>query len=113
MTVVGWCDCWTSPYKQVPFTAERRTALIHRIKKRRYNFNYSDHQNLPFCAPFYDDGVMCALTNTEWNSVMNEVYQDIPRGDRLMPIDIISRKPVNDVLWEKIKWEPKDGEING
>ena len=113
MTVVGWCDCWTSPYEQVSFTSERRTALIHRIKKRRYNFNYSDHQTLPFCAPFYDDGVICALTNSEWNSVMNEVYQDIPRGERLMPIDVIDRRPIDDVLWEKIKWEPKGGESNG
>lgn len=107
--VVGWCDCWTSPYNQVPFTTERREALIHRIKKRNYNFNYSDHQTLPFCAPFYNDGVICALTNDQWNSVMNEVYKDIPRGARKMPIDVINQKPINDVLWEKEKFYEQYG----
>jgi hypothetical protein len=30
-----------------------------------------------------------------------------------MPEDVIDREPINDVLYEKIKWEPKDGETNG
>ena len=27
--------------------------------------------------------------------------------------DVINRKPINTVLYEKEKWEPKDGETNG
>ena len=44
---------------------------------------------------------------------MNEAYKDIPLGERLMPMDVIKRKPINSVLYEKEKFEPKDGETNG
>ena len=111
--VIGWTSAYFSSYPEVKFTKERREALIHRIKKRKYNFNYSDHQYLDYCAPFYADNTICILTKQEWDSVMDEAWADYPRGPRLMPEDVINRKPINTVLYEKEKWEPKDGEING
>lgn len=111
--VVGWADCWTSPYSQAEFTEERRKALVDRVRKRKYNFTYQAHQNLPYCAPFYSDNVICALTKPQWDSVLAEAYKDLPLGERLIPMDIITRKPINSVLYEKEKWEPKDGETNG
>lgn len=110
--VIGWTSAYFSNYPTVAFTKERRSMLVDRIKKRRYNFNHFDHQNIDHCAPFYSDNVLCVLTKDEWNSVMDEAYKEYPRGARLMPEDVIERDPINTVLYEKIKWEPKDGEIN-
>ena len=39
---------------------------------------------------------------------MNEAYKDIPRGQRLMPMDIIDRPLKKSVLYEKEKYEPKE-----
>ena len=89
-SVIGWVDAWGSPYKQVPFTEERRKALIERIRKRRYNFTYETHQNLPYSAPFYNDKVLCVLTKSQWDSVMDEAYKDAPIGARLIPMDVIT-----------------------
>lgn len=113
MTVVGWVDCWTSPYRQAPFSSERKKALVERIRKRRYNFTYDAHQTLPYAAPFYDDNVLCVLNKNQWDMVMDEAYRDIPRGERLMPQDVITTSPKNDVLYEKEKFIPKEGELNG
>lgn len=110
--VVGWTSAYFSNYPTTPFTKERRSMLVDRIKKRKYNFNFFDHQNIDYCAPFYADNVLCVLTKAEWDSVMDEAWADYPRGPRLMPEDIIERKPINSVLYEKEKWEPKDGENN-
>jgi hypothetical protein len=52
------------------------------------------------------------LSKSEWDEVLSEAYNDIPLGARLMPEDVIDIKPVNDVLYEKIKWIPKEGENN-
>ena len=104
MVVIGWVDCWTSPYKQTAFTEERKKALVERIRKRRYNFNFADHQSLPYSAPLFNDNMMCALTKPQWDMVMNEVYNDIPRGTRLLPMDAIEDAPVNGVLYEKRKF---------
>ncbi len=111
--VIGWTSAYFSDYPTVPFTKERRTMLVDRIKKRKYNFNHTDHQFLSYCAPFYADEVLCVLTKQEWDSVMDEAYGEYPRGARLMPEDVIDRKSINTVIYEKIKWEPKDGETNG
>ena len=111
MTVIGWTDAYGSGYPVVTFTAERKKALIERVRKRKYNFNHADHQFLPYAAPFYDDEVICVLTKPQWDSVMSEAYGDLPRGARLMPMDIIDRQPINSVLYEKEKFEPK-GDIN-
>ena len=110
--VIGWTGAYFSNYPNTPFTEERRRPLVDRIKKRKYNFNYWDHCNLNYCAPFYDDNTYCILTKQEWDSVMDEAWADYPRGPRLMPEDVIDREPINGVLYEKKKWE-KDGEANG
>ena len=111
-SVVGWCDAYGSKIPTVTFTEDRRKALIERIKKRKYNFNHFDHEMLG-CAPVYDDNVMCVLTKSQFDSVMNEVYKDIPRGARLMPIDVLHKPPKNGILYEAEKFEPKGGESNG
>ena len=111
MTVIGWTDCWTSPYNQATFTQERRKALVERIRKRKYNFNHFDHEMLSYAAPFFSDKVLCVLTKAQWDSVMDEAYKDFPRGPRLMPMDVIEDKPVNGVLYEKKKFmENNDAE---
>ena len=105
--VVGWTSAFLSPYKTVEFTNERRKMLIDRIKKRQYNFTHTDHQFLSYTAPFYEDGVICVLNKQEFDSVMDEVYAEYPRGARLMPEDVIELEPVDEVLFEKEKWIPK------
>lgn len=112
MTVVGWTSAYLSDYQTVSFTDERKKALIERIRKRRYNFTHQSHQTLPYSAPFYEDNVICVLTKSEWNDVMYEAYKDIPLGQRLMPMDVITTTPKNDVLYEKEKFIPKEGEDN-
>jgi hypothetical protein len=105
--VIGWTSAWLSDYPTTRFTEERRKALVDRIRKRMYNFNHTDHQTLLYTAPFYADNVLCVLTRKEWDSVMDEVYRELPRGRRLMPEDVIDRMPINTVLYEKSKFEPK------
>lgn len=104
--VVGWTSAYLSNYKAVQFTEDRRKALVERIKKRGYNFNFNDHQYLLYGAPFYEDNVVCVLTKQEWDSVMDEAYKEYPRGPRLTPEDVIDRYPINDVIYEKQKFEP-------
>ena len=106
--VVGWTSAYLSPYKNVKFTKERRDTLIDRIRKRQYNFTHSDHSYLDYAAPFYEDEVVCVLTKAEWDGVISDAYKDFPLGPRLMPEDVIDRNPINGVLYEKPKWEPKE-----
>lgn len=111
-TVIGWTDAYGSSYPTVSFTEERRRALIERIRKRKYNFNYFDHEMLG-CAPFYDDGVICVLNKSQFDNVMSEAYKEIPRGVRLLPQDAIDDKPVNGVLYEKKKFYMEGDISNG
>lgn len=113
MTVVGWTTAYLSNYPMAPFSDAHKKALVERIRKRRYNFNYSDHQTLSYCAPFYDDNTYCILSKAQWDSVMSEAYKDIHLGARVIPMDVIDRAEINSVLYEKEKFEPKDGENNG
>lgn len=113
LSVIGWTSAYLSVYPTAPFTEPRRRALIDRIRKRGYNFTHSDHQFLTYAAPFYSDNVLCVLTKSEWDSVIDEVYKEIPRGARLIPEDVIDRPEISTVIYEKQKFEPKDGENNG
>ena len=113
MIVVGWTDCYSGNYPVATFTRERKKALVERIRKRRYEFNYQDHCFLPYCAPVYDDKVMCELTKNQWDSVMSEVYKDVPRGQRLLPEDAIDDKPINGTLFEKKKFYQEGDGNNG
>ena len=110
--VIGWTDAYTTQYPSVSFTEERRKALVERIRKRRYNFNHFDHEMLG-CAPFYDDKVICVLTKSQFDAVMAEAYKEIPRGQRLMPQDVIEDKPINGVLYEKKKFYMEGESNNG
>jgi hypothetical protein len=108
--VIGWTSAYLSPYPTVPFTEDRKQALIHRIRKRRYNFTHQAHQTLLYTAPFYLDQTICVLSKQEWDEVISEAYKEIPLSARSMPEDVIKTKPINDVLYEKSKWQPKEGE---
>jgi hypothetical protein len=112
-SVIGWTSAYDGVYPTVSFTPDRKKALIERIRKRNYNFNHFDHEMLPYGCPFYEDNVLCVLTKAQWDLVMDEAYEDNPRGPRLMPMDVIDRKPINSVLYEKEKFEPKGDENNG
>lgn len=112
-SVVGWTSAYLSNYPTVPFTDERRRALVERIRKRKYNFTYQAHQTLPYAAPFYDDNVLCVLTKDQWDSAMAEAYGDLKLGARLTPMDVIDRPEINSVIYEKKKFEPGEGENNG
>lgn len=112
MTVIGWCDAYGNAVPTVTFTAERKKALVERIRKRRYNFNHFDHEMLG-CAPVYDDKVACVLTKAQFDDVMFEAYKDMPRGQRLLPQDIITRPTKGGILFEKEKFEQEGESSNG
>lgn len=109
MTVVGWTGAWDGNVPTVTFTDERKRALIERIRKRRYNFNHADHEFLPYASPVFNDKTTCVLTKSQFDSVMAEAYKEMPRGQRLMPQDVITRPAKNGILYEKEKFEEGDG----
>lgn len=112
MTVIGWTDAYSGAVPTITFTAERRKALIERIRKRKYNFNHFDHEMLG-CAPVYNDKVMCVLTKAQFDSVMDEAYGDMRRGPRLLPQDVITRPVKNGILYEKDKFAEEGDNDNG
>lgn len=112
-SVIGWTDCFAGTYPAVTFTGDRKKALVERIRKRKYNFNFSDHQFLPYCCPVYEDKVVCELTKPQWDSVMSEAYKELPRGPRLLPQDVITNAPKNGVLYEKEKFQQEGENNNG
>ena len=112
MTVTGWTDAYGGAVPTVTFTAERRKALVERIRKRKYNFNHFDHEMLG-CAPVYNDKVMCVLTKAQFDSVMDEAYGDMRRGPRLLPQDVITTPVKNGILFEKEKFAAEGENNNG
>lgn len=112
-SVVGWADCYSGVCPVVTFTEDRKKALVERIRKRRYNFNFADHQFLPYCSPVYGDKVMCELTKPQWDGVMSEAYKEVPRGPRLLPQDVITSTPKNGILYEKEKFQQEGENNNG
>lgn len=110
-TVIGWTDCFAGKFPVVTFTDNRKKALVERIRKRRYNFNFADHQFLPYCCPVYDDKVVCELNKAQWDSAMTEAYKEMPRGARLLPQDAVEDNPINGVLYEKKKFY-MEGDVN-
>ena len=107
MKVVGWTGAYTSGYQTVPFTSERKQALIECIRRRHYNFTHFNHEYMDYCAPLYEDNKICILTKPQFDEVMDSIYTNIPLGPRLMPIDAIKRQPINNVIYEKNDYEPK------
>ena len=112
MIVVGWCYAFENAVPTVDFTVERKRALVERIRKKRYNFNHFDHEMMG-CAPVYDDNVMCVLTKSQFDGVMDEAYGDMRRGPRLMPQDTINDNPVGGILYEKRKFYMEGENNNG
>ncbi len=112
MTVIGWTDSYTQQYPTTPLTGERKKALVERIRKRRYNFNFFDHEMMG-CAPVYDDKKICVLTKSQFDSVMAEAYKETPRGQRLLPQDVIDDIPVDGILYEKKKFYQEGDYNNG
>lgn len=112
-TVIAWTDCYSGKFPVVHFSDDRKKALVERIRKRRYCFNHVDHCFLSYCAPVYDDKVMCELTKSQWDEVMAEAYKDIPLGQRLLPQDTINDTPVDGVLYEKRKFYEEGAGDNG
>ena len=104
MTVVGWTGAWDNIVPISMLTKEKEKALIERIRKRKYNFNQFDHEMLPYASPVFDDKTTCVLSKAQWDKIMAEAYKDIPRGQRLMPQDVIEDKPINGILYEKKKF---------
>lgn len=107
-TVIGWVDSYNNSYQKASFTDDRKKALVERIRKRAYNFTMFDHEYMQYCAPFYDDNKFCVLTKQQFNDVMAEAYKDQPIGQRLIPQDVITIAPINNVLYEKQKFVPKE-----
>jgi hypothetical protein len=105
MKVIGWVDCWTAPYEHDEFTSVHKQALIECVKRRHYDFGHQDHQNLPYCAPFFDNGKSCALNKYQWDEVIKEAYTMLPRNKRLLPIDAIKDSPYKDILFENEKFK--------
>ena len=110
--VVGWVDSYVSNFPIAVFSIERKKALIERIRKRRYNFNFTDFQFISYCCPYYEDGKICVLTKQEFEDTMNEAWKDIPRGQRLLPMDVITIPVKNGVLYEKQKFIDKEDNQN-
>jgi hypothetical protein len=113
MTVIGWTDAYGGAVSTSTFTKDKEKALIERIKKRRYNFNHADHEFLPFASPIFDDRTTCVLNKSQWDRVMAEAYKDIPRGQRLMPQDVIEDSPIDGILYEKKKFYQEGEQNNG
>lgn len=113
MTVIGWTGAWDNIVPTSTFTKDKEKALVERIRKRRYNFNQFDHEMLPYASPVFNDRTTCVLNKTQWDKVMTEAYKDMPRGQRLMPQDIITKPAKNGILYEKEKFEQEGENNNG
>lgn len=109
MKVIAWAGAYMSGFEPETFTEEHRQALIECIRRRHYNFGYTDHTYLDYCAPLFDSGHICILTKKQFDDVMDAVYTDIPRGVRLLPEDAIKRRSIDGAIYEKEEYEPKEG----
>jgi hypothetical protein len=108
LTVIGWTSPYDDVYPTVNCTPERQKSLAERIRKREYNFTHFDHEMMPYCTPVYSDKVICKLSKHQWDSTLREAYKESSIGARQMPMDVLSAKPVNGILYEKDKFIPKE-----
>ena len=113
MIQIGWTGAYTTNLPTTPFSEPRKQALVECIKRRHYNFNHFDHEYMDYCAPVYEDHKVCVLSKTQFDEVMDLAYLEMRMGQRLTPSDAIKRQAIEDVLYEKEKYEPKEGENNG
>lgn len=112
MIVIGWTGAYTTNLPTTPFSESRKQALVECIKHRHYNFTHFNHEFLDYCCPVYKDSKICVLTKPQFDDVMSEAYAEMSLGVRLMPMDAIKREPIDGILYEKEKFEPKEGEEN-
>ena len=112
-SVIAWCDTYINNLKSVSFTEEHKKALVERIRKRKYSFTFDNYQHLPYCCPVFEDNTICILTKQQFDNVMNEAWKDMPRGARLMPMDIITIPVKNGILYEKEKFQQEGENNNG
>lgn len=110
--VIGWCDTYNNNLQTVPFTKERKKALVERMRKRKYNFTFASYEYLPYCCPVYEDNTTCILTKQQFEEVMNETWKDMRIGPRLMPMDAINIPAKNGILYEKEKFVEKEKRQN-
>lgn len=110
--VIGWTDTYGSGLQTVSFTEERKKALVERIRKRKYDFGYDAYQFVPYCCPVYEDGTICLLSKQQFDDVMQEAWKDMHKKHRLLPMDVITTPAKNGILYEKPKYEPKEGNDN-
>ena len=113
MITIGWTGAYTTNLPTTPFSEPRKQALVECIKRRHYNFTHFSHEYMDYCAPVYEDNKICILTKAQFDEVMNLAYAEINMGQRLMPSEAIKRAPINEVLYEKKDFEPKEDENNG
>lgn len=97
--IIGWVSPYDS-YKEEPFGNKQKQALTELIRRRHYNFNYSDYMYMPNCTPLYKGNYVCRMTKKEFDAVMENAYRNINRANRLLPVDVI-KKEENGVLKEK------------
>lgn len=102
--VIGWCSAYGTQYQQKTFTPERRMALVECMRKRKYSFGHTDHSFLPYCAPVYNDKTICVLNKLQWDGIIAEVYKDMPKAPRKLPMDVITTPAKNEILFEKEKY---------
>ena len=110
--VIGWTSLYPIAYNTALFTEDRKRALVERIRKRKYNFTFDNYQYLPYCCPVFEDNTICMLTKQQFDKVMDEAWKDMPRGARLMPMDVITIPVKNGVLFEKEKFMSKEDSQN-
>ena len=109
--LVGWSDILSSHGTEY-LTNTQKQEIVKTIRRRHYNFTYFDHQNMSYCCPFFDDGYMVVLSKKQFDDIMAEAYEEMSIGQRLLPMDAIKSKPINEVLFEKEEYV-KDVKWNG
>lgn len=103
-SVIGWVGTYDNDLPKVSFTEDRKIAFIERVRKRKYYFTYNNYEYLPYCAPVYEDGKVCVLTKQQFENAMNEAWQDMKGKKILLPMDVITIAPKNNILYEKTKF---------
>ena len=111
-SVIGWTDTYITKLPKTAFTEERKKAFIERVRQRKYNFTYDNYQFLSFCCPVFEDKTICVLNKKQFDDVMSEAWKNMPLGQRLMPMDLITIPVKNEILFEKEKYSNKEDNNN-
>jgi hypothetical protein len=101
--VMGWIDPYTTQFEKVDYTAERKAALVTRIRKRHYWFTHFDHEFMN-ATPIYSDNKYCILTKKELDEAFAEAYKDMDIEGRKLPEDEEETVMHNGIRYEKKKY---------